>query len=72
MQIEEVNPNKPKFSLVVLMAAVALVAVFLFAIIFLIWRSHEHKKAPFSLHPTAHLIMPSLGQISGASLRVRA
>jgi uncharacterized membrane protein len=55
MQIEQVKPNRPSFKLVVALFAVALLVIFIAAVIIISWRSHGKHKPPFVRHPVAQL-----------------
>lgn len=63
MQLEQVKPNKPSFPWVVFCFCVAILIIFVAAVIGV--RSHYHKRqaTPYTSHPVSQLI-----QGSGAAL----
>lgn len=57
--LEQEPPNKPSFLLVVLLSGVAIIIVFILAIILLHLGGNRFGAHSFRKHPTSQLILPS-------------
>jgi len=57
--IEQEPPNKPSFLLVVLLSGVAIIIIFILAIVILHLGGNRFGSHPFRKHPTAQLVLPS-------------
>lgn len=55
MEIEQVKPNKPSFGMVTLFAAVALIAIFIGAVIIVGWRAHKKNSPPYAKRPVSQI-----------------
>ena len=61
MKIEEQEPNKPNFGLVVALFAGTILLVIIAAVVILMWRSKSATKTPFTKHPVSRLCLPQHG-----------
>jgi uncharacterized membrane protein len=59
MQIEQVNPNKPSFGLVVALFAGVILLGLIATFLLLRWHRNQGMKPPFTRHPTSQLAVPS-------------
>ena len=53
------NPEPANFAHVVYMAVFAVVAIVIFAIVVIAWRSKKVHTPPYTQHPTAQLAVPA-------------
>jgi hypothetical protein len=57
--IEQEPPNKPSFLLVVLLSGVAIIIIFILAIVILHLDGNRFGRHSFRKHPTSQLVLPS-------------
>ena len=65
--LEQEPPNKPSFLLVVLLSGVALIVLFILAIILVHLRGNRFGAHSFRAHPTSELVLPNSGPKPWAS-----
>jgi hypothetical protein len=64
MQIEQLPPNEPRFGLIVVLFAVAILVVFVLAYFTLDWDGKRLVPHHHQAHPNSELVMPG-GFVSG-------
>lgn len=64
MQVEQVKPNKPSFPTVVFLFGLAIIVIFIVAV--LVVKMHYSKKQnpPFTKHPLSQLIVPAPARVN--------
>ena len=66
------NPEPANFAHVVYMAVFAVVAIVIFAIVVIAWRSKKVHTPPYTQHPTAQIAPAALGDGLAAKGLARA